>query len=52
MARLNPDGTFTLYCPRCDREKSGINLVAAWAELTDHIRNAHPEYDPDWYKDE
>lgn len=37
-----------LYCPRCDRPYAGKKLIEAWNRLIEHVRLAHPDYDPLW----
>jgi hypothetical protein len=41
----------TLYCPRCDREKTGEEKEA-WTRLRKHVELAHPDYDPLWADEE
>lgn len=44
------NGTVSIFCPRCDREKSGLTFVSAWAALRAHVEVNHPEYDPLWHE--
>lgn len=37
-----------LFCPRCDRPYTGKKLMEAWNRLIDHVKKAHPDYDPKW----
>lgn len=37
------------FCPRCDKEFSGLTETLALAEVIKHVERAHPDYDPDWH---
>lgn len=41
----------TLYCPRCDRKflESSGPLRKRVEALKKHVRDNHPDYDPEWY---
>lgn len=39
-----------LFCPRCDRPYTGKRLIEAWNTLIDHVKKAHPDYDPKWHE--
>lgn len=38
----------TVYCPRCDKPFTAITRVAALFAMRQHVKKAHPEYDPRW----
>lgn len=39
-----------VYCPRCDRPFAEATLIKVWDRLVNHVREAHPDYDPEWYE--
>lgn len=44
MATPVPEGT--LYCPRsCHKNRTYASLE----DLKKHVREAHPDYDPEWF---
>ena len=38
----------TVYCPRCDRPFAAPTRIAALFKMRQHVKKAHPEYDPQW----
>lgn len=40
------------FCPRCDRSfQSFKGAEVALQAVKDHVERAHPDYDPDWWKE-
>lgn len=39
-----------MYCPRCDRQYigEGTKETNALAKVKKHVREQHPDHDPDW----
>ncbi|QXO14093.1 hypothetical protein SEA_ENDAVE_71 [Gordonia phage EndAve] len=48
-----PDkSTSVLYCPRCDRKyesKVGESYRKLMDRLIKHVRDQHPDHDPEWF---
>lgn len=41
----------TLYCPRCDRKypDTGEKIHIRVENLKKHVREQHPDHDPEWF---
>lgn len=39
-----------MFCPRCDRKYGSNNKPALLEKVKQHVREQHPDHDPEWYE--
>jgi len=48
---VSETATASVTCPRCDRTYHAATEEAAMEMLEDHVKNQHPDHDPEWASD-
>lgn len=40
-----------MFCPRCDRVFTNRNDKTLLERVKEHVELAHPDHDPDWWRE-